>query len=134
MIAITRRVFWTGLTATIVLPVGAYVARTMWSWRVSRDDPEALKAFLSGYFADIRAIDDPASIGKEYLAAHPGDADAERLISELMGPERVTTIWKLTRRLNKRRRADFEREEFLFVQGWLLSRTEARALALLSLL
>ncbi|HEX6142694.1 MAG TPA: hypothetical protein VFZ01_08255 [Geminicoccaceae bacterium] len=76
-----------------------------------------------------------ARVGAAYLAGHDGEQDVERLVAALnrglddRSPERR----RLRAALDRRIRADFAESETVRVQGWVLSRTEARLCALAAL-
>ncbi len=92
---------------------------------------------------ELRLFDNPAAaraVGRAYLREYPDDADAARLTAEraalLCGgriastPER--TIW-VKRRIASHMKRDFCSGNTVAVQGWILSRTEARLYASLCL-
>lgn len=76
-----------------------------------------------------------ARVGVAYLAGHDGEHDTGHLVAALnrglddRSPERP----RLRAALDRRIRADFAESETVRVQGWVLSRTEARLCALAAL-
>lgn len=70
-----------------------------------------------------------ARIGRSYLAANPGEASVDRLMTLLDVPEGADAA-KL---IEERRRADFRDGRTTPVEGWRLAVTEARLCALAAL-
>ena len=75
------------------------------------------------------AIEEGRRLGRLYLDAHPAERDADELAAELVdggallsGPETAQRI-----------QVEFARGELVAVDGWQLTRTEARLLAALAL-
>lgn len=75
------------------------------------------------------------SIGRDYLAQAPEEADPERLNALLFEEETSSSLAPddLRARVQRLRTRDFEAGDTVFVRGWLLSRTEARLCALAAL-
>ena len=108
-------------------------------WRTprpaARKDPRAaeLAALLAGS-PSARAL------GRSYLAGHPDEADAARLVDSLgaLLPPGARALpdgaIALRRSVREKVREDFETEHTVWVEGWLLARTEARLCALSALL
>lgn len=101
-----------------------------------RLDPPAVR--LAGLFVHQ---DSAVQVGRAYLQTFPGEADAERLVSQLCasdplkhrtlldaGSKRCVELLALTHR------QDFEKGRTVKVDGWILSETEARLCALATLL
>jgi hypothetical protein len=74
-------------------------------------------------------------LGRHYLASTPQEADASRLRTLLAGAlgDAQTATDALRGRVRQAIRADFAANRVVDVNGWLLSRTEARLCALASL-
>lgn len=70
-----------------------------------------------------------ARIGRARLAAAPDEGDLDRVLRLLDVPEDVDAA----RTLEARRRADFRDGRTVRVEGWVLSRTEARLCVLAAL-
>jgi hypothetical protein len=129
----SRRTFLAGLAAGIV---GAAIGlRRYWSGGGAGRDA-ALR--LAGV---LRHPDGAALLGRLYLAGHPQEADAARLatliaaaLDPALTPVSAATDTALRAGLEERIRTDFTRGEMVAVGGWLLSVTEARLCALVSLL
>lgn len=75
------------------------------------------------------------SIGRDYLAQAPEEADPERLNALLFEEETSSSLAPddLRARVQRLRTRDFEAGDTVFVRGWILSRTEARLCALAAL-
>jgi hypothetical protein len=80
----------------------------------------------------LPGIGDAAVVGREYLAAHPAEADGADLLRyfrSLAGdPAALRAV------IGARLRQDFADGETVRVRGWVLARTEARLCALCALL
>jgi len=75
------------------------------------------------------------SIGHEYLRTHPSEADAVHLADVLEttvapAPIETVSLRELREAFEARQMADFESGNIVTVNGWVLSRTEARLCAL----
>jgi hypothetical protein len=112
---ISRRAF---LVAIGGVGVGASAA-----WRILNNDGEGA---LGEVFADLDAA---RAVGEAYLANHPGEADERKLLAVLGLGSAVVSPADL-KRLRAAVRDDYERSELRLVNGWYLSRTEARLCAL----
>jgi len=80
------------------------------------------------------------AIGSEYLRKYPLEADAQILIGEIASHPAANDIEPLiaTERtlyalIDRMMRDDFQAERIVNLQGWILSRTEARLCALATL-
>lgn len=93
-----------------------------------------------------RAFGDRASarvIGAKYLARWPEEEDLDLLVSKVLAPssardaetcsagERDEDVW---RTITRNRVSDFENGRIAAIDGWQLSRTEARLCAIVTLL
>jgi hypothetical protein len=127
----TRRGFLVGLAAGIV---GAAIGlRLYWSRGSAARDARRLAGTL-------RHRDSAAVLGRLYLDTAPQEADAARLVTLIgaaKGPElppvSTATDESLRASLEARIRNDFINGDTVAVNGWLLSITEARLCALVSL-
>jgi len=83
--------------------------------------------------AAAKGPDGVVRLGKAYLRAHPREADTKFLLARLPGidptqrvrPQMPTLVPSITQ--------DFETGRVITVQGWQLSRTEARVAAAVAL-
>jgi hypothetical protein len=128
---LTRRTVLAGLAAVIV---GAAIGvRLYWS----RDSATREAVRLAGV---LKHPDSAARLGRLYLDDAPLEADAKRLVTRLgvsgptMPPISAATEEALRASLDARIRNDFINGDTVSVGGWLLSITEARLCALVSLL
>ena len=82
-----------------------------------------------------KICDTPAlvAIGARYLKVAPGEGE-EDLLADLLSQGRKGPPDSLAHMLQQRIRADYESHDTLILEGWVLSRTEARQCALLSLI
>jgi hypothetical protein len=128
----SRRGFLRGLSAGAALSLSGPLFAALSA--CARE--EALRAPLAGFFADPASA---AVVGREYLAAQREEADADTLVSRLVGSARARfedaagDPARLAALLRERHRADFEAGSVAVVRGWILSRTEARLCALAAL-
>jgi hypothetical protein len=89
----------------------------------------------------ISAPESAGRLGRSYLANYPEEADADRLVAEIEAAvtasggtlSAVTDADRMTAALQRLVRAEFARDQVASVSGWVLSRTEARLYALVSL-
>ncbi len=89
----------------------------------------------------ISAPESAARLGRSYLELHPEEGPGERLLADIeaalakensalsrdIGADRITAA------LRRVVRGEYTRDEVVAVSGWVLSRTEARLYALVSL-
>ena len=73
--------------------------------------------------------DGVVSLGKAYLRAHPREADTRFLLARLPGIDTTAPVRPQLPTLDPAITADFDADRVVTVQGWQLSRTEARAAA-----
>jgi hypothetical protein len=90
---------------------------------------------LRGMFSDASGA---AAIGRRYLRSHPEEASATWLSRTLFGSESVLDmnpggIEFLRERVRAGRVQDFVDGDLVILDGWTVTRTEARLLALASL-
>lgn len=129
--SIDRRVFLgasLAMTVCLTPSLSALAARAAIS---HREDTEILKRDLSRFLADIF---DPHGIGEEVLAAHPGKIDATHLLAALDEAPAPARAGGRVLRWQRRRRREFEREDIVVVDGWIMAHAEAEACALLRVL
>jgi hypothetical protein len=92
---------------------------------------EELTGRVAGAFEDLRAA---KAVGAAYLRSHPGDADERRLVRELRRSNRawsaVAAPADVRRLARAQARRDYAAGRLAIVDGWYLSRTEARLCAL----
>lgn len=88
-------------------------------------------AKLDAPLAHLRGYDpyDLRQIGNAYLQAHPEEADRDRLMSEIRKRRNEGAAGE-SRSLNSQMRMEFASDRIVQVNGWVLSRTEARVCAL----
>jgi hypothetical protein len=131
--SVSRRSF----VRTLVL-LGALVPIRQSKMFVTADDSRAgnlLSSKLADFFYDKNSA---RVIGLEYLRVAPREADASELTKLIClswnddqinrwGPEKIKAL------LLHQQREDFEKDRIVKVQGWILSKTEARLCALTAL-
>jgi hypothetical protein len=122
---LSRRDFLLGTLAS-ALVLGA--CKGPKAWMSKADDPD----WLTIACGDREAA---AALGRAYLATHPKEAERAALdaaITQALAPNEAGTQ-SLFQRLDRAVRAEYVRDDTLFVDHWLLSRTEARLYALAAL-
>ncbi len=72
--------------------------------------------------------------GQVYLEEHPSETDIELLLKRIGGDMNLNDPELLAERLDQQVRNEYRRGESVMVNGWVLSRTEARLYALVTLL
>lgn len=117
--------------ATLLAGAGFFAARLFRSGAGSRArDADRLLAF----FAEPERI---RALGESYLKAHPEEADRERLISLLLDEigevSDLDSDEQLRERVGAAVHDDFAAERTVRVEGWIVSRTEARLTALVAM-
>ena len=112
--------------ACLVLPTGRSQARVS-------------AGFVGDLCASLEALALPRAsaqaIGRAYLKRHSHEADPRRLataVASALGPLPAPAA-VLRARLREQIRRDFEEESTVWVEGWLLARTEARLCAVAAL-
>jgi hypothetical protein len=73
------------------------------------------------------------SMGKQYLELYPQEQDISLLIS-LINSSQYSQEQSLRRELQDNTRRDFEFNQTMILDGWVISRTEARQCALFTLM
>lgn len=80
---------------------------------------------------------DAGAVGRAYLARHPAEADRDHLLEAVFGPLRPRQAGHVPANpgveIAARIRDDLDRADVVFVKGWMLSRTQARLCAIVSL-
>jgi len=122
-----RRDFLVGLTSVAVLSAaGTY----FYSIRDIDYDPEIAEPFFFSYILDEETIE---KIGKKYLSDTMDEKDEQELAKQILksnggqGPESI-------QRINAQIADDFENDQTVLIDGWILSVTEARQCGLYSLI
>jgi hypothetical protein len=87
-------------------------------------------SLLRGLISDREGA---ARLGRLYLAAHPTEARTGVLVRDLLGPTEPTSVIGASREVAARIRGDFAAGSTVVVDGWVLSRAEARLYALVAL-
>jgi len=128
----SRRSFLSKAAVAAAVVVAAGVA----GWRLfpSRKQALAFPSMLSG-FCDEAALRD---VGRRYLARFPGEASTSVLLARLAadGARRRAASSDALEAVSEAEslaEQDFVRQQILVIDGWIISRTEARQCALLAL-
>jgi len=124
---LTRRSFLAGL-AVLVLTV---VRPDRWRFGENADPGSVL---LRHFFRrDLQAA---AHVGRRYLENTPSERSEQRLWERVLDTppgDSAASIQQITDRARVRRELDFREGDLVAIDGWLLSRTEARLCALAAL-
>jgi hypothetical protein len=72
-------------------------------------------------------------LGRRYLQAHPSEARSDVLVRRLVGTNSPTSEREASRAVAVRIRSDYAAGRTVKVDGWVLSRTEARLYALVAM-
>ena len=81
----------------------------------------------------LQPADGVVALGKAYLKTHPGEAHLEVLLGRLPGVDTTSDLRTQLPALSGAITKDFRAGRVVTVQGWQLSRTEARAAAAVAL-
>lgn len=129
---LTRRRFL--LLAAATVPAAAGAAGLLWARRGPESRADTFAGRATAFIDDLEAA---RRLGRSYVEANPaeaGERQLERLLVEASsewhaarGPVDVETMRTLARREARR---DFAEDRLVAVDGWYLSRTEARLAAL----
>jgi hypothetical protein len=97
--------------------------------------PQVLSSWLRGLFPDPAAA---AAIGSRYLRSRPAERSAEGLAQHLFGRDLSAEIdsrgfEQLMRGIAAGRVRDYRDDDLIILDGWSVTRTEARLLALVAL-
>jgi hypothetical protein len=98
--------------------------------RSGQMDTTSQPIFFS-HLVDAKTI---AAAGKAYLAAHPGEKDADKLRTMLLPKGQSSDAGAIGRSLVAGIASDFKTGKTVTVNGWVLAITEARQCALYYLL
>jgi hypothetical protein len=97
---------------------------------IERLAPADAAALLRGLITDREGA---AQLGRTYLDAHPSEASRAALVRQLADPIAPTSAERAARGVGKRIREDYAIGHTVVVEGWVLSRTEARLYALVAI-
>ena len=95
---------------------------------------DQLRNLISDFFENS---DHAIAVGYQYIAANTRERDTTALIRALVKDKVLTDnldISTLQVRVNDQTKIDFQKENIIVLQGWILSRTECRICALRALL
>jgi hypothetical protein len=86
----------------------------------------------------VPSVHAAAAIGRRYLGTRPSEASAPWLAGRLLGADaldlpRDRNLAEIRHRLRILRLADFRSGDLVYVDGWGLTRTEARLMALIAM-
>ena len=126
-LALSRRSFISRVSASAAIALAPLGAHSQ-----PNHDPAAisdLASRVSGIFGDLDA---PATIGARYLELYR-DQDSNWIPALLRSDLLALRAERLRSEIARRIRRDFSRKDIALVDGWVLSRTEARLCALMSL-
>ena len=124
----TRRTLLRFILYFLFAPTGSMNRRPA-SAEITSDKGQLL-AWLAMLFPSTRKA---SEIGEAYLVAHPKERDFNKLVEVLQGGSlgRAKSAAEYRDAFELAVRASFEAGELVYVGGWVLSRLEARACALL---
>ena len=97
---------------------------SIWYWSNKRHEI----IFRKDFHTEILKV-----VGMAYLEKFPSEQDPKHLQSKLFGSGNFFSREDVIRHLAARIEADFTSSETLYLDGWLLSRTEVRFAALAAL-
>jgi hypothetical protein len=124
----TRRHLLQTLIATLALMVG--LPRVAPKAQVG-EGRQAIAELLGRRFSDKAAL---VAVANVYLAAHPEEADANRLQRLLFPGSSALSAQAFDNWIVRQISADFRAGNLAVVGGWVLAKSEARLCALASLL
>ena len=96
----------------------------------AREWPKSLDCFRE-LFTDLGP---PSAIGHQYLQSFSQEGHCAFLEKAIIGNQRLQDAKQLRTFLAQKREHDFRTGDIAIVDGWVLSRTEARVCALMTLL
>ena len=97
------------------------------AWLSRSERPAAVEGLFYQLFADLSAA---RMLGRRYLADHSNEHSREWLIKKVLKGARPRNLEALRAVLANNLRRDFSEGYIVIVDGWVLSRTEARAAAI----
>jgi hypothetical protein len=128
----------------LVMTGAAFQALFAWPWSVRLAKASTRNVALTDLFLSwINCKKSAAAVGRRYLELAPGEADIAGLVASLTEAlARFPSASDYSPLPNRWVKADltiaihrdFEREDVVLVDGWMLARTEARLCALVALL
>ena len=132
-----RRRFILRSLAVVALAGAAWIVQRLWSppADVSRSEALRVAGILVPAFGGSPAV---GAVGRAYLDETPGESDPRVLVSHLYegwtreALDADASEW--VERIRHQHRQDFASGRTVTVEGWVLSRTEARVGALAALL
>jgi hypothetical protein len=131
-----RRQFILRSLAVATVAGTAWIVRRLWSAPadVSRGEALRIAGILVPAFGGSPAV---GAVGQAYLEKTPGESDPRVLVSHLCegwAPDALDAdASELVERIRQQHRQDFASGRTVGVEGWVLSRTEARVGALAAL-
>jgi hypothetical protein len=127
-VALGRRRFLVGALrfAAVVFVAPASIALVVDRALLELSEEDALRSLVRHPAAAAR-------LGRAYLRLHPDEATPARLVRHLLGELASVSPEIAGRRIAQGIAADFDAGRVTRVQGWILSRTEARLFALVAL-
>lgn len=113
-------------------------AATAGRWLFLDGSPSGKSPLEPEFLSNLFPHDQLVHLGRIYRTQYPGEGDAHALTARLLGDAGVDSLTSpeaaVARHLAARVGADFRAGRTVVVDGWVLSQTEARQCALLSLL
>jgi hypothetical protein len=111
--------------AFLLLAAGAGVGAAA-AWRLLDGGGGSANEVVAALFDDMDAA---STIGEAYLESYPGEA-GEEMLTSLLGLSESLPPTVQGERLRADVRRDYAESRLVLVEGWYLSRTEARLCAL----
>jgi hypothetical protein len=90
-------------------------------------------AFASTSRSSTVTTRDLAALGKDYLAAHPREANKAWLLAQLPGVDATAPVADQLATLLPEIAADFAADRVVAVDGWVIARSDARAVGAIAL-
>jgi hypothetical protein len=124
---LTRRRLLVGAAALLAAVAAGPSALVPLIERLAAADAAALLRTL------IKHREGAIQLGRSYLSAHPSEANRATLVRQLAGPIAPASAERAAHGVGARIREDYAMGHTVVVEGWVLSRTEARLCALVAL-